>query len=244
MKVGQLWLSHFRGTRYNFASPDKIYYQYPLSAGGQRLVVDGDHSQLVSKLAEVKGASAGRVYVTDGLDVLINKKGIHQSRSGWFPYYVTTLDKGFTFTEFETEFKGLEPGDIWPGFNFHAGSHYSISSQRWNYTLFWRLRQRDAVQPLTSSHPELRKALIATDWRGGGFYVSEHGRVWKPTDKVRVKAKALERLKARPDHILRTVRLYFDYTEGMLPVYVGEFRDRFEVGNYEGPCEVADDGEF
>lgn len=244
MKEGDLWLPHFRGARYNFKAPDQIYYQYPLGAGGQRLRAAGNHSGLVSRLVKVKGTRAGRLYVTDGMDVLVVKEGVSNGRAGWFPFYVAKLDEALVFPEFQAEFEGLEVGDVWPSFNFHAGSHYSISSQRWNYTLFWRLRQRDAVQPLTSHHPELRKALISLDWRGGGFYVSDVGHVWKPMDKGRVKAHALERLKSRPDVVLRTVRLYHDYTEGMLPVYVGRYADHFEIGGYSGPSEVASDAEF
>ena len=244
MKEGDIWLAHFRGTRYIFATPDRIYYQFPLSAGGQRIEASAKFPHLVPQLATVKGARAGRVYVTEGLDVLVVRKGVNDGQHGWFPYYVTTLEQAFPFPDFEKEFNDLEPGDVWPGFNFHAGSRYSISSQRWGHTLFWRLRQSDAVQPLTSRHPELRKTLIAADWRGGGFYVTDRGHVWKSTDKSRVNPRSLEKLKKRPDHVLRTVRIYFDYTERMLPVYLGKCSDRFEIDNYQGPSQVANDTEF
>ncbi|MCL4317130.1 MAG: hypothetical protein M1422_02515 [Candidatus Thermoplasmatota archaeon] len=244
MKAGDLWTEFFRGARYNFGSSEGIFYQYPVSFGGQRLSAKGYPSGLLADLERIKGAPAGRLYVTEGLDVLVVKEGTNNGKHGWYPYFVSRLDKPFSFPDFDSHFVGLVHGDVWPGFNFHAGSHFSYSGQRWDYTLYWRLRRNDSIHPLSSKHNKLRQALISTDRRGGVFYVTEHGQVWKPMERKFVNASAIERLKKRPDHILRTIRLYYDFLEGRLPVFVGQFNGRYEISDYIGPTEVANDSEF
>ena len=248
MYVGDVYTQHVRGSQYVF-NREGIFYVHPTKRRFKALNVN---DSLFQALHDIKGV-AGRLRINEKREVVVYvEEGDHYT-----PTYAGKVEEGsVSFEKIQIDPFGIELGLLWPGFNNHHGSRFSIDSKN-NVTFRETMFDKNGVKTVKKyrvkmNAPEMVNAV--KEYKNNGvFFVNEYGHVWFPVEVKEFKKKMYNRdFKKRIDKqwkklskasksIINSYSRETRWSPGFVPVYAGKYLGNMELINREEKAKIIYD---
>ncbi len=220
MKVGDVWLEHYRGSKYHFNPEGKVWWRSYL--GTERVDCLRGHEPLLKSLQSLKPLGGSFRITEDKTVILRNVEGELEEPPEDEAFYAGKLEGEMKFEDVDINPDDLSPGDLWPG--FYDGSGYHIAHDG---RIFWR--EPGGLRWYADGDVrELQTILRQFKPLGGSFRINEYQCVIALLYKVPYPdeiRKQVEALTARQKEIIEEKR---DRLR-MVPIYLGRFDGSIEA---------------
>ena len=257
MEIGDVYTEHVRGSKYVF-NYEGLYYKH---ASGQRSWWLDVNEETLHRLLDLKGGS-GRVIINEKKEMVIYKEFHEEGKKYpiWKPIYAGILKDEMVFDEISIDPKGLMDGLLWPGFNSHHGSRFSINGR--GKVFFKEVSFENGVKTIRQfpvrMDDETVVERIKTYKNNGVFFVNEYGHVWAPVEYNDFKKQMddpefLEHFnKQWKEMYSKSKRIIQHYMEKgyvsnkkYIPIYAGKYEgDMKVIGRESSPRIIFDEHEF